>query len=1152
MKIRFLRVKWKDWWWKRSILALSAIGFFLLSTHMEALAKENYFENEKISLTEALYRISTEYQVFFSYDQEAVQDVVVNYEPDRYENVEHALDRMLVGTSLHYRMFNNRYIILYESHPEAINSLRDMVQHLESVIDKEENETVRRVTPPLAALPSRTKAFTVAPVVFSVNGTVTDQEGDPLIGVNIQVKGSSKGTSTDFDGNFTLEDIDENAVLVISYVGYQTQEISVAGKLTLEIVMMSDAELLDEVVVVGYGTQRKIDMTGSVATLEGEEIVKSGNTNITNSFAGRLPGITAVSGNGKPGVGSQITIRGISTFGDNSPLIVIDGIVRTIDQVDPNEIASISILKDASATAVYGSRAANGVILITTKRGEIGEPVISYNGFAGIQNPTAYPELMNGYQYAITRNAARENMGLSPMYSESEIEEIRQGLWEETDWYDLTLNNAAFQAQHNLNISGGSDVVKYYLSTGYLDQDGLYESLNYKRYSVLSNIDANINNNFKISLNIDASRRNNNQSAYSPEAIFSDIMAAYPFDKVYNPDGSIFYTEEQHPVEEIRTGYHHIETNLFQSTLDLKHKIPFVSGLSIFGKAAYGKEVNDHKTHNVPILMNRQDDEGNTLEIYPYGGWNGKTALNQHYSDYNTMLINLGVDFEKHYGSHEMKFIGFYEQFNATSKNFTAFRTNFPAISLDELLFGGDLQKDAQGGSFDDGRRSYVARIDYVYDKRYMLESSVRIDGSVAFPTTNKYGVFPAFSIGWRLTEEKFMKERDNFDYLDNLKIRASYGLVGNDRNVYSGRIPTFQYQQVYNLSSPVVFGSEVHQSISPGVLPNPKVTWENAAILNLGLDASFFKGALDLEVDLFDKITSNILLSRIRSIPATLGAELPAENYAKVNNKGFEISASHKNHIRDFSFFIKGNMSYAKNKVILLDEPANIPHYLRQTGRPLDFIVGYKAIGFFQSDEDVDSYIEQFNGGQEAGDVKYEDVNGDGVVDANDRTIISYDNHIPKILGGLTFGGSYKGFDLNVFIQGATKMKKLLTGRSITFFHGGSHNNFVDLLDYWTPENPDAKYPRPWQWDNPNNNRESNLYLRDASYIRLKSIDLGFTLPENIRRMIKAKSFRIYISGTNLLLFDKMKMFDPEVENTDGAYYPQQRTVNFGINVSF
>src|SRR5690625_5192772 len=515
MKIKILREKWKwRWSWSvRSTLVLCLTGFFLISIYAEVVSKEIAPENEKISLTEALYRISIEYQVFFSYDQEAVQDIEVNYEPDRYQNVEHALDRMLKGTSLHYRIFNNRYIILYESSPEAINSLKDMVQHLESVIDKEEKTPLRRSAPALSALPVRNKSFSVQPVAFSVSGIVTDQEGEPLIGVNIQVKGSNKGTATDFDGKFILEDIDENAILVISYVGYQTQEMPVAGKSSLEIVMMSDAELLDEVVVVGYGTQKKVNVTGSVDIISEEKIASRPASNVSQLLQGTSPSLDLSINNNygfQPGAEMDITIRGMGSLNGGSPYILIDGVPGDINLINPEDIKSISVLKDAAASAIYGARAPYGVILITTKEGKRNEIIsVNYSANLLINTPMPLPTMPDSYTWARILNEAGANAGGMPIsettidrmiaYQNEDWNYLRESMpdWPDgatnfgaypegnvwnganlnygnTNWWDVYFGNSV-NPKHNLSISGGGEKSSYYLSAGYLKQNSVLE-----------------------------------------------------------------------------------------------------------------------------------------------------------------------------------------------------------------------------------------------------------------------------------------------------------------------------------------------------------------------------------------------------------------------------------------------------------------------------------------------------------------------------------------------------------------------------------------------------------------------------------------------------------------------------------------------------
>ncbi len=746
-------------------------------------------------------------------------------------------------------------------------------------------------------------------------------------------------------------------------------------------------------------------------------------------------------------------------------------------------------------------------------------------------------------------------MGLSAQYTQQEIDDIQSGVTPQTNWYDLTLKEESLQTQHNINVTGGTDAISYFMSLGYLNQQGLFDKLNFKRYSLRSNVDARVNQNLTISTSFDIRTQENNGSAYSPEKIFRDIILAYPLDVPYNPDGTIAYQREPHPLAEISTGYDEETTDVSQVNLQFEQKIPFIKGLNAIGKIGLGSEKVRDKNYLVPIYMYRQDDDGNLIEIYNAEGYNGKIALTESTNEYKTTTINASLNYNRTLVNHSVSGLFLYEQFAANGNNFSAFRTNFPVNGLDELLFGGDDgEQDANGSSFDDARRSYVFRGNYSFRSRYLLEASLRIDGSAAFPASKKYGYFPAFSAGWLLSEESFLTNSNTLSFISYLKLRASYGVVGSDRNVYddTGRIPSFQYQQAYQVGATLISGNEPQSTITPGNLANPDITWERAAITNLGLDGSLWNGKLQFETDLFYKRTSDILEQRIRSVPGTLGASLPAENYAEVDNRGFEVALSHNNSISGFNYFVKVNGSYAKSKVVTLDEAANLPDYLRQTGRPLDFIVGYKSLGYFSTDSEVGEYLPQFNGGQQAGDVKYADVNNDGSVNSNDQTVISTDNSTPKIIGGLSFGGSYKNFDVSILFQGAAKVQKLLSDNAAIFFANGSENTFAELLDYWTPQNTDAKYPRPWEGSNPNNNLTSNLYLRDASFVRLKSVDVGYTFPTRITDKGRIDKLRVYFSGSNLFVWSKLKMFDPEFESSSGRYYPQQRTLNIGANLTF
>ena len=983
----------------------------------------------------------------------------------------------------------------------------------------------------------------------SVTGTVTSQEdGEPLPGVNVLIQGTSIGTVTDIQGNYSIN-VPEDGTLLFSFIGYSSQEVPVNGRSFVDIALVTDIQSLQEVVVVGYGTQKKVNLTGSVASIDGNEIIKSSMTNVTNALAGRLPGLTVVNGNGKPGQSSRLSIRGASTFGDNSALTVVDGIVRDFDQINPHEIETISILKDASATAVYGARAANGVILITTKRGSLGKPTFNYDMFVGIQEPTEYPRMMTAFEYAKTMNEGLKNQVKPLRFTDQELADFESGATRGPDYYEMTMgNHVAMQTQHNLSVSGGSEAIKYFSSLGYLDQDGMYDGINFKRYSIRSNVDAKVTSNLTVSLDIDASIRQNNGSGWSAESIFAEVIASSPVNPAYNPDGSLNY-QASFPQEFTKTGYTKDKTNMGRATLALKQELPFIKGLSLSGRASFGKEYSNNKNYMVPIVSYHGSYEG--LAAY-WGGYRSKIGLRNSFSEYNSIQYSTNLNYHRAFGDHEVTGLVLFEQFDASGSGYNAFRTNFPASGLDQLFYGGELEKDATGSEFNDGRRSYVMRGNYTYKERYLFETSLRIDGSVAFPTTKKYGFFPAFSAGWRISEESFMKDNPTLSFIDQFKIRASYGEVGSDRNVYNGRVPTFQYLQGYRISGNLISGDNVLSGITPGILPNQNISWETAAITNIGFDGSLWKGKFQFELDLFHKRTSDILRTRNRSIPATLGASLPAENYAVVDNSGFEVSLTHNNYNGAFDFYVKANGGFSRSNVITLDEPANIPDYLLQTGRPLDFIVGYKAIGLFQTDEEVKSYIPQFNGGQKAGDVKYADINGDGKIDANDRAIISMDNYTPRITGGLTIGGSYRGFDFNVLFQGAAKVVMLYERSARNFFVNSAENNFAALLDYWTPENPEASYPRPWIGANLNNSLTSDLYLRDASYVRLRSVNVGYTLPKGLLDRVHAQNLRVYVSGTNLLKWDKGLLFDPEAENGAGSYYPQQRTYNLGLNLSF
>ncbi|WP_167021306.1 TonB-dependent receptor [Chitinophaga sp. Cy-1792] len=997
--------------------------------------------------------------------------------------------------------------------------------------------------------------LTEAPVrSFPVKGRVTDTNGSPLPGVAVMLKGTTKGAITDANGEYHFEVADANGIIVFKLMGYNSLDVQVAAA-SGNITLSPNTTNINEVVVVGYGTQKKASVTGAIASVNTKELLQTPSSNLTNSLVGRMPGLIATNASGKPGSGSSISIRGKSTFGNNDALIVVDGVVRPFDQLDPNEVETVTILKDAAAAAVYGARAANGVILVTTRRGHTGKPRFNYSGYEGVQMPTRYPKLMSAYEYGLTNNAARINAGQDPnnpqyapqFYTDAQLQDFKSGKVG-TDWYAASFKKNSLQSQHNLTVDGGSENIKYFFSAGYLDQQGMYDNISYKRYSFRSNVDARINKRFSISVDVDGRVGKNSSPEFTDVTIFSHVIREKPVFNAYNPDGSPKNTTGEHPIEEINSkGYMRNELATFFGTLSFKHELDMITkGLNVTGRVNYNRNTNVKKEFDVPYTMYDLDANGNVILTKTVGKNLTKTELSQGLEQNGGTTVNLALNYSRDFNKHHIGGLLLYEQYTSRADSFSAYRTNFPTNLVDELSAGGAVDKTNDGTAAETGRLSYVGRINYDYNMKYIAEVSFRYDGSENFPPGKRFGFFPAASLGWRISEENFFKNASSLNFIDNLKIRGSYGLLGNDR------IGAFQYNQYYSFDKPAVFDGKVDQSVVYGVYPNPNVTWEKAKTTDVGIEASLFKGKLGIEADYFYKRTSDILRPRTLSIPGTFGRTLPDENYAVVDNTGFEISVSHNGNIGQFNYFVKANGSYAHNTVIVLDEADNTPFYLKRKGKPIDYVTGLVSDGLFQSNKDVYSNPVQFTKNvAKAGDIKYKDLNGDGIIDDYDNTVLSYNGTTPKVILGLYLSGNWKNIDLGILFQGAFMSNIMLqqTGRNM-FDNGGNSNSFAYLLDYWTPDNPNAKYPRAYLDRNSNNDRDSDFWLKKTGYVRLKSFELGYTFPKNLIRNIER--LRVYASGLNVFTIDQFKLFDPESVAGKGAYYPQQKSFNLGVNLTF
>lgn len=1033
----------------------------------------------------------------------------------------------------------------------------------------------------LIAITSRTKPLQQQ----RISGMVVDEDGLPLPGVTVRVKNNNSfNTATDENGHFGLNvPAADNYVLILSHVGFETLEFPILPETNMKIVLKAAPGSLKQVVVLGYTTQKKTSITGSVATVTGDEMKQSPSGNISNTLAGRLPGLIAFQGSGQPGRDdSRLLIRGLSSSTNSSPLIVIDGIPQesvdangnqvnaVLPHIDPNDIESISILKDAGTAAVYGARAANGVILITTKRGKAGKPVLSYTFNGTWQKPARLADLVNGYEYATLLNETYKNEGsFNPAtgkgYTDEQLEIIRTGSdpdrYANTDWYSELMKPSAFQQRHNLTVNGGSDRANYFISGGYLNQPGLYPAAGYKQYSLRSNLDAMISNRIKVSLNINGRvEKTADQVAGSAvESYYRQISPLIPsrfsngyYNYVSIPNGfSSLVNGSPYLMSRGDAGYVNTDLNVLETTGSLVYTVPFIQGLSAKGTFSYNKYSTFIKNFVQPYVTYIRNDNG-TYTSRTTG--NTKASLTETYRQRQTILAEASLNYQRTFGQHSVNAMALYTQTENTGDNFLASRSNFPSAQIDQLFAGDPATAANDGRGFRDARQSVVGRLAYSFKDRYLFEYSFRYDGSDVFPPGQRFGFFPSVSAGWILSEEAFMR---NIPAISFLKLRGSWGRLGNDR------IGRFDYLSAYTLGTGLegyyTFGGTDMQALVPGVIPNTSFTWEKADMTNFGVEARFFGDKLGIEADYFYKRTKDILGSRSSSVPATIGGTLPNENLSVIDNKGFEIALSHQNTIGEISYFVKPNITFNKNNVVYAPQPAGLLPWQSTIGHPIAVNptnltnLGYVAEGLYQSTEEIQKGPTPLYANVAPGDIKYKDLNGDGKITPDDRTIITKGDY-PQIIYGIALGGSFKGFDLNALFQGAGNIEKYMSGLGSWAFAGaGTSVPMKQHLNRWTPDNTDASYPRLFK-DNLNNQALSSYWLRNASYLRLKNLEIGYNLPGSLLSGLRISSARIYVSGSNLLTFTKMKDVDPEsaVTSFGATSYLIQKLYNIGFNVKF
>lgn len=1010
-------------------------------------------------------------------------------------------------------------------------------------------------------------SIAIAQQETTIAGVVKDaQSGDLLSGVTVE--GGNTTAVTSETGTFSVR-LRLPAKLVFSSVGYTSFTLDVTNTESLQIVLSPISQSLGEVVVVGYGTQKKTSLTAAVSTLKGKDISDVPVANLSNSLGGRVSGVIVKQGSGEPGRdGSNIFIRGIASTGATQPLIIIDGIPRDLNQftqLDPNSVESFTILKDAAAVAPYGVAGANGVILITTKRGKSGTPSLAYNGYVGFQNPTVLPKYVTNYDYARLRNEAAKNEGLPLPFSDYALQKYKDGsdpdVFPVEYVWDYLVNKNAILTTQNLEVSGGTDRIKYYGSVGYQFQEGMWKTTSNNRFNMNMNIDAKVSNTTQLSLGVIGRVQ---KFIYPPSdypgngtgRIFELAGFATPQYGPFRYSNGMFGNHVASGV--FGTGYYQYNTTNINTQLTLAQELPFVSGLSFKGTVAFDPNFNDDKTWRTRMQVASIDTTQRPYVITDGTFNDPKASLSQSYSRSHQLTYQAGLYYNNSFGKHNLNMVGVFEAKNNQGLNFALSRRNYDLL-VDELNMGSSNPQDwgNSGSSWKARQQGWVYRVAYDYGGKYMVEASGRYDGSYYFAPDKRFGFFPAVSAGWRLSEEAFLKD---VKVLNNLKLRASYGEVGG----LAGS--PFQYMGTYNVigGNYVVAGNPV-MGISERIEPNPNITWERARKTDVGLELGLWNGLLSAEIDYFYEKRSNMLVYPNVTVPVEYGIGLSQVNAGIMDNRGIEFMLNSRYAVtKDLTVSLTGNFTYAKNKLLQVFETPvtyNNPNR-RQTGRPLGTQFGYKALGLFQPEDfDHDGNLIQGIATQPwgklyPGDIRYQDMNEDGKINENDLTAIGDPVAAPSIVYGISPSVSYKGFTVDFLFQGAAKVNYYYHPSSIMPFWNGMQA-YTFNFDYWRPDNPNAAYPRLSSNPMSNNLQTSSYWIGNAAYLRLKTINVSYAFPHSLLDRVHIQAARVFLSGQNLLTWTNL-LYDPELGNntsyspTSAWTYPQQKVVSVGINVTF
>lgn len=972
-----------------------------------------------------------------------------------------------------------------------------------------------------------------------ISGRVTDETAGPLPGVSVKVKGKTTATQTDNDGRYRIA-ASNSDVLTFSYLGYAIQEIQVGAQTTIDVKLAAVNEKLGEIVIVGYGTQQKANLTGAVTQVSGKDIAARPVGQTSAALQGMAPGVTVRQSSGRPGGDAgTIRIRGLGTLSDPNPLVMIDGIEGSMNNIDPNLIESISILKDAASSSIYGSRAANGVILITTKRANVDQVGISYNNYLGWQNPTNMPEIVGAVDHMLLTNEAYVNTGRTPLYATSLIDQYRaqngvsSDAFPDTDWQKETLTGSGLQQSHFLTVQGGTNKVRLLGSFGLFDQKGIIQNSAFKRFTIRTNADIKFSD--KLNARIDLQYVN---------AISTDPAAS---------SGEIFQWMNGIPANQIGVtqagqwgvgwnGYNPISASVAGGTNRVR--APFGSLNAVLNykpldwleaEVAYSPKYALSAGKNYRIAIQSYLPNGSASFLTP--AMTMLTQSNSHSFFNNTRAT---VTASKKFGNHNLKFLLGASLEDYFNEWVNAYRDTFILPEYDLLNAGSALNQQATGSAEEWALQSFFGRINYTFKGKYLLEVNARYDGSSRFSPGNKYGFFPSASAGWRISEESFMTGLKNV--VSEAKLRVSWGTLGN-QNIGTYPSVTAIVLESYTL------GKQIVNTAALNTLANKNISWESTEEKNIGLDLTLFN-KLSITADYYRRRTSDILLPL--DIPLIGGLGKPFQNAGIVDNNGWELGVGYKGKLKAFNYNVNFNVSDVENKIVDTRGINSTGTTVNREGYSIGSLFGYVAEGLFQSDAEVAAHAKQF-GTVKAGDIKYRDQNADGLINESDKVIIG--GTIPRLTYALNLAASYKGFDMGILFQGVGKANGYLAGPGILPFNvGGAIGGTIreDNKDRWTPDNPGAKFPR-LAFGETNNEQVSTFYLKDASYLRLKNVQIGYTLPAKLSQKVALKRLRVFANGSNLASFDRFwEGYDVEVPVGVGNIYPQVKVYSFGLEASF